>query len=273
MAREALLMCAIGKKGVGKSYAHMLLMNGYVMGDPYKGVKGRKVLIMDVNDEYGVYGVPAISLNDVALFTVHPYVEMRRVRPFHPDGRRMTLDEWANALFYVLNRYQNGMLLIEDPSKFIGDHLPHDLVGAIATNRHVGLDIILSFQSIGRINTKVWGNMNLLRFHRNVESVERHRNKFPDKYEILRIAEIMVNNEYHRGNIRFYVYVDLDELKINGEITDELINEALEQYLNEKSAELVKPYLTQMEGKKKKYTHDTAKQLVKDRLLNYYFSK
>ncbi len=40
-------MAACGKKGVGKSYQHMLLMNGYVMGDPYRGVKGRKCLIMD----------------------------------------------------------------------------------------------------------------------------------------------------------------------------------------------------------------------------------
>jgi len=273
MGREALLMCAIGKKGVGKSYQHMLLMNGYVMGDPYTGVKPRKVLIMDVNDEYGVYGVPSLSLNDVALFTVHPYIEMRRIRPFHPDGRRMTLDEWANALLYVLNRYQNGMLLIEDPSKFIGDHLPHDLVGAIATNRHIGLDIILSFQSIGRINTKVWGNMNILRFHRNIESVERHRMKFPDKYEILRIAEIMVNNEYHRGKMRFFVWVDLDELKINGEITEELINESLDQYINEKHSELIKPFLTQMDGKKKKYNQQTATEAVKQRLKDYYFTK
>lgn len=270
--REPLLMCAIGKKGVGKSYAHMLLMNGYVVGDPYTGVKGRKVLIMDVNDEYGVYNVPVLSLNDVAVYSVHPYIEMRRIRPFHPDGRRMTLDEWANALFYVLNRYQNGMLLIEDPSKFIGDHLPHDLVGAIATNRHAGLDIILSYQSIGRINTKVWGNMNLLRFHRNVESVERHRNKFPDKYEILRIAEIMVNNEYHRGNIRFYTYVDLDELKINGEISEELVNESLDQYISEKSSELIKPYLAQKNSKNKKNTVQEATVLVKERLKSYYFT-
>ena len=271
MSREPLLMCAIGKKGVGKTYAHMLLMNGYVAGDPYVGVRGRKCLIMDVNDEYGVYNVPSISLSDVALYSVHPSVEIRRVRPFHPDGRRITLDEWATALFFVLNRFQNGLLVIEDPSKFIGDHLPHDIVGAIATNRHAGLDIILSYQSIGRINTKVWGNMNLLRFHKNVESVERHKNKFPDKYELLRIAELMVNNEYHRGNSRFYVYVDLDELKIRGQYEEPLREEALEQYVNEKNNELLKPYLVQKDGKKKKYTHDTATNEVKDRLRKMYF--
>lgn len=271
MAREPLLMAATGKKGVGKSYQHMLLMNGYVMGDPYKGVKGRKCLIMDVNDEYGQFGVPALSLTDVPIYTVHPNIEIRRVRPFHPDGRRMTLDEWANALFYVLNRFQNGLLLIEDINKFIGDHLPHDLVGAIATNRHVGLDIILSYQSLGRINTKIWGNMNLMRFHKNVESVERHKNKFPDKYELMRIGEIIVNNQYHKGNIRFFLYVDMDEEKIRGELTDDMISEALNQYINEKHNEILKPYLVQRDSGKKKYTVESAHEEVKNRLRTTYF--
>lgn len=271
MAREPLLMAACGKKGVGKSYQHMILMNGYVMGDPYRGVKGRKCLIMDVNDEYGVYGVPSISLNDIALYTVHPNIEIRRIRPFHLDGRRMTLDEWANALFFVLNRFQNGLLLIEDINKFIGDHLPHDLVGAIATNRHVGLDIVLSFQSLGRINTKIWGNMNLMRFHKNVESVERHKNKFPDKYEMLRVAEIIVNNEYHRGNNRFFLYVDMDEMKVRGDIKEELITEAIDQLINEKHNELLKPYLVQRQDGKKKFTEETARLEVLGRLKSAYF--
>lgn len=271
MAREPLLMAACGKKGVGKSYQHMLLMNGYVMGDPYKGVRGRKCLVMDVNDEYGVYGVPALSLNDVPLYTVHPQIEIRRIRPFHPDGRRMTLDEWANALFYVLNRFQNGLLLIEDINKFIGDHLPHDLVGAIATNRHIGLDIILSYQSLGRINTKIWGNMNLMRFHKNVESVERHKNKFPDKYEMMRIAEIIVNNEYHKGNNRFFLYVDMDEEKIRGELNDDQIMSGIEQYVNEKHNELLRSYLVQRENGKKKHNAETAKTEVMNRLKAQYF--
>ena len=274
MAREPMLMAACGKKGVGKSYQHMILMNQYVQGDYYKGVRGRKCLIMDVNDEYGpgTYYVPAISLKDISLYTVHPKVEIRRVRPFHPNGTRMTLDEWAQALFYVLNVFRDGLLLIEDVNKFIGDHLPSDLVGAIATNRHAGLDIILSYQSIGRINTKIWGNLNQLRFHKNVESVERHVQKFPDKYEYMRIAEIMVNNEYERGNIRFFVYVDMDENKIRGNISSDLINETLEQYINENYNAITKPYLVQRIGNKKKHTAESAVKSVKERLINAYFS-
>jgi hypothetical protein len=183
----------------------------------------------------------------------------------------MTLDEWAQALFYVLNRFRNGLLLIEDVNKFIGDHLPNDLVGSIATNRHIGLDIILSYQSLGRINTKIWGNLNQLRFHKNNESVERHALKFPDKAEFMRIAEIMVNNEYARGNARFFVYVDMDESKIRGNISDDLREEALNQYINENYNALLKPFLVQREGNKKKHTSDSAIKEIKQRLTSAYF--
>jgi hypothetical protein len=274
MAREPLLMACCGKKGVGKSYQHVILMNQYVQGDYYKGVRGRKCLIMDVNDEYGygTYNYKAISLRDIALFTVHPSIEIRRVRPFHPNGKRMTLDEWANALFYVLQTFKNGLLLIEDINKFIGDHLPNDLIGAICTNRHAGLDILLSYQSLGRINTKIWGNLNLLRFHKNVESVERHIMKFPDKFEYMRIAEIMVNHKYGEGDKRFYVYVDMDEAKIRGNIDKELINFAVDEYISQNYQKLLKPYIVQKDAtNKKKYTDSSARELIKKNIINSYF--
>jgi hypothetical protein len=271
--REPILMAACGKKGVGKSYQHMILMNQYVAGDPYQGIKGRKALIMDVNDEYGTFNVPSISLEHIALFSVHPQIEIRRVRPFAPDGRRLTLEEWEQALFYVLTRFQNGLLLIEDINKFIFDHTPSDLVGAICTNRHVGLDIVLSYQSLGRINTKIWGNLNQLRFHKNNESVERHAVKFPDKVDFMSIAEIMVNHQYDSGaNKRFFVYVDLDESKIRGEnINDEMKLHSVEQYIfaNKK---LLNPVLAQIDPQtKKKYTSDAAFNFLKNKMLKDFF--
>jgi hypothetical protein len=271
MPREPLLMIAIGKKGVGKSYQHVLLMNSYVMGDYNRGIVGRKCLVMDVNDEYSEYKIKAISLTDIVLFTAHPQVEIRRVRPFHPNGARMTLEEWSQALFYVLSVFRNGMLVIEDINKFVSDHMPSDLVGAICTNRHVGLDIIMSYQSIGRITTKLWGNSNCVRFHKNIESVERHQIKFPDKYEFLRIAELIVNKKYDEGDKRYFLYVDLDEMKIRGNYTAEDLDEAIEQFISENYSALTKPYLVmKVEGNQKKYNEQTARQEVKRKLIASY---
>lgn len=271
--REPILMACVGKKGVGKSWQNQILMNEYVAGDPYQGIKGRKVLIMDVNDEYGVFNVPPISLEHIALFSVHPQIEIRRVRPFHPDGRRLTLDEWSQALFYVLTRFQNGLLLIEDINKFVFDHMPSDLVGAICTNRHVGLDILVSYQSLGRITTKLWGNLNVLRFHKNNESVERHAVKFPDKVEFMSIAEIIVDTMYDSNvDKRFFVYVDLDESKIQGQLlTDEMKAHAVEQFLYQ-NKKLLNPILVQLDPQtKKKYTAEGAFAYLRNKMLKDYF--
>ena len=150
--REPLLGVAVGKKGVGKSYTTDKMLHNYIQGNPSKGVAGRKALILDVNDEY--QHVRAIALKDIVKFSAHPTIELRRVRPFMPDGRRMTLDKIAETLFIILEQYRGGLLLIEDINRYVSDHLPKDIEGAICTNRHVDLDIVMHFQSIGRITTK-----------------------------------------------------------------------------------------------------------------------
>lgn len=242
MAREPKLIAAVGKKGVGKSYATNKMMQQYVLGNPSKGVWGRKVLILDVNDEYTQY--KAIALKDVAFFSVHPKLEIRRVRPFHDNGKRMGLDDLAQALFVILETYRNGLLLIEDVNKYISDTMPNDLIGAICTNRHIGLDIILHYQSIGRITPKVWQNLNILRFHKCTDSVEKHKKKYEDKFEFLFLAESMINYCYYQlDQKRFYLNVDIDDEKIFGNYTEKLFDYAMNEYLNRNYTELIKPYI------------------------------
>lgn len=269
MAREPLLLAAVGKKGVGKSYQTMKLMRDYVFGNIQMGVPPRRVLIMDTNDEYGE--IPALSLADVSLFSMHPTAQIRRIRPLHLDGQRMGFDEWIQALFYVLQRYFNGFLLIEDINKFIGDYLPNDLVGAICTNRHTGVDIMMHYQAIGRLTPKIWQNLNILRFHKNAESVDRHEKKFPEKYEFLKIAEIMVEREYMSGNIRFFLNVDLDKEKIRGNFSKELFIDAMNDYISQNQNTLMKPILAQLDKLGRKlYNVKTGMEALRQRMINQY---
>jgi Helicase HerA, central domain len=170
MGREPKLLVAVGKKGVGKSYTTEKMIQQYVRGNPAKGVPPRRVLILDVNDEYSNY--KAIRIQDVMLFSAHPMIEARRIRPFLDDGKKMTLDDVAQTLFICLDTFRNGLLLIEDVNKYISDTMPNDLVGAICTNRHIGVDIILHYQSIGRITSKVWQNVNVIRMHKITDTVK-----------------------------------------------------------------------------------------------------
>ena len=265
--REPKLGVAVGKKGIGKSYATEELMAKYVKGDA--SAKPRRVLILDVNDEYEF--VKAISITDIAVFSLHPKIEARRIRPYNADGSKMGLRDIADVLFMCLEHYRGGLLLIEDINKYVSDHLPNDVVGAICTNRHSDLDIIMHFQSIGRVTPKIWQNLNWIRFHKNSDSVERHQKKFQDKYEFLKIAEIMINEQYFAEDKYFYLYVDLDQEIILGNYTSKMLKDAIDEFVAENYNRVVKPKLNRRDdygksvGDPKKITRQ-----IKDRYFKMY---
>lgn len=268
-AREPKLGVAVGRKGCGKTYTTNLMIRQYVMGNPAKGVPPRRALILDVNDEFE--DIKALKMSDIMRFSAHPRIEARRIRPFHENGVRMTINEIQDTLFKILNDYRGGLLLIEDINRYISDYLPNDLVGAICTNRHTDTDIILHFQSVGRVSPKIWQNLNWIRFHKNTDSVDKHRGKFEDKYEMLKLVENYVNQEYHSGNQRYFCYVDVDDEKIKG-VDRKKFTGVIEQYLSENYRKMISPMLQQKDlgGGQKKHTPQQAVQIQKDRILKYY---
>lgn len=265
------LGAACGRKGVGKSWTTWQMISAYVTGNPGRNIKPRRALILDVNDEYT--WVKAISINDISRFSISPIIEVRRIRVFNEKtGRPMTLDEIASALFYILQFYRRGLLLIEDINVYISDSLPNDLIGAICRNRHTELDIILHYQSIGRLTTKVWQNINWLRLHKNTDSVDRHQKKFGDKYEYLKIAELLVNSKYGEGDQRFYAYIDIDEEKIHGDFKKEEVVSAIDQYIGLNERYLISPMLKMHNGEGKKIisNYSEAFSSCRNKLLKDY---
>lgn len=267
--REPKLGVVTGRKGVGKTYQTEKQILRYVQGNPAKGISPRRVLIVDVNDEYG--SIKALSLKDVIRFSMYPIIEARRIRPFRDDGVRMTIDEIQVALFEVLTNFRGGLLLLEDLNRYVSDYMPNDLVGAICTNRHTDTDIIIHVQSIGRVTPKIWQNINWLRFHKNTDSVDKHRSKFEDKYEMLKLVENYVNQEYHSGNQRYFCYVDIDNEKIKG-VDRKKMEVIIEQYLSENYSKLISPMLKNRDlgTAQKKYNPQTAVAFQKERILKYY---
>ena len=263
MGREPKLLVAVGKKSCGKSFSTKKMMQEYAYSNPK-----RRVLIIDVNDEYS--DIKAIRIQDVGIFSVHPMVEIRRIRPFLDDGKKMTLDDIASTLFIILETYRNGLLLVEDINKYISDTMPNDLVGAICTNRHIGVDIIMHYQSIGRITSKVWQNLNIIRMHKITDSVKRHKHKYEDKYEYLSIAELIINKQYENGNKHFFLYVDIDDEKVYGAFTTAQYEEAVNSFIQMNYSQIISPMLNaRNEQGKKIHTPQTAIQEYRKKLFAY----
>ena len=211
MGRECRIICVAGIRGCGKTVETMRMIDEYVHGS--SKAHPRKALIFDVNDEFSDFwyfnnphrSIPALAIKDIEKFSIHPKIEVRRIRPFWDDGRRMTLDDMAEVLNIILQKYRNGLLLIEDINKYVSDSLKMDLVGALATARHIGLDCVIHFQSIGRIaHPKLLGNMNMARLHKTNDTVSRHKNKFEERSVLFELAENIINHKYYEEQNKRY---------------------------------------------------------------------
>lgn len=174
-----------------------------------------------------------------------------------------------------------GLLLIEDINKYVSDSLPNDLIGAICTQRHVGVDIIIHFQNVGRFgHPKIIGNANWLRFHKVTDKVARHGNKFEDMVEPLSICEQMVDEKYRQASEHdiasksYHVYWDADAEKIKGAYTKKEFIEAVERYLRVNARSLVTPKLKEEDlytGKKVYANRQILiKSLIQEKIDDYY---
>lgn len=264
-------MAVCGKKGVGKTFRTIEYLKDYVYKSPR-----RKVLIFDVNNEFSDKSkfpfIKTISIENVPKYSLSQVPEIRRIAPFFDDGTKMTLDDMARVLMWLVRNFYNGLLLIEDINKYVSDTMPGDLIGAICTNRHSGLDIILHYQSLGRLSPKVWQNINYLRMHQQTDSLDRHRNKFEDKFDYLKIAEILTKKQYHSGNQRFYLFVDFDNEKIIADVSEQDKQEAINEYASQYYNQVVNPYINKRDiDGNKLYTIESAFVQAKKELYEAYF--
>ena len=279
--REPMVMIATGKKGVGKTVATIEMIYRYISGNKQKGLPPRKALIFDVNDEFShfwyhgsFHSIKALAIKDILKFSVHPKVEVRRIRPFWDDGSKMGINDMNEVLGIILENYRNGLLLVEDINKYTNDTLKGDLVGSLATVRHIGIDLVAHYQSIGRAaNPKLLGNTRIIRLHKTNDTVSRHKNKFEERAEILQIAESIVDKKFQEGDKRYYLFVDIDDSKIKGKFDGNDIDYAIQDYVSKNHSALVKPLMTKIDLKtgKKIYTPQTALQyIIKDLKVKYF---
>ena len=291
--REPLLLVACGKKGVGKTYTTTAMIRKQIKGNPDKAVKPQRVLIFDVNDEFGEF--KKISLDKIALWCSGGPVEARRVSifkakedvPFKIDGMpifitpsgKMSLKEMSNALYYILQNFRNGLLLIEDINRYLSDSLPSDVIGTIVTQRHVGVDVVIHFQNIGRFgHPKILGNANFLRLHKTTDHVARHKLKFDEYIEPLTLAEIIVDKKFKAAKTRAeescYGSFDVGKGKIKGQFTRADFQDAVTAYLERNSNTLIAPKMNEINldtgGKKYNHVREVV-QMYRDQLEKDYY--
>lgn len=225
--REPKIIIATGKRGVGKTHTTAHVIEKYIQANPLKGKKPRKVLIFDVNMEWSDeelkkkgcnYTAKPIAIKDLPNWTLQKRVEVRRVLPLDERGQPLGVDKLVDLLEDILAYYRGGMLVLEDINKYLIDTRTAEIIGTLATNRHLNLDIYIHLQSLAPVTTRMWQNCNVIRFHRQTDDINRYKQRIPND-EIYLIAQKLVHLKYLKDE-RFYCYVDNDYNLIKGKDFD-----------------------------------------------------
>ena len=218
-SRECGLFIAVGSKGVGKTYTTLAELRQYIQPDDSIGRAARTVLMLDANNEFQnvtAIAYDAMEANEYArtapIRALIGKKGMYRIMPFRKDRKPMTTGEIKQACVDVCNHFRKGLLLLEDYNRYINGAEAEEVVNMLVTLRHRAVDCYIHLQSASPISTRLWQNINYLRFHKINDNVDRYKNRIP--YELMKICQIAVNNEYMSGNKRVYFYVAVMEEKV-----------------------------------------------------------
>jgi hypothetical protein len=248
MARQPKITIACGRRGTGKSIETIEMIYKYVSGNPAKNIAGRKALIFDVNDEFGTFTfkdgkkhqIKSLRISDIAAFSNQKTPELRRVRNYWDNGKRLTIKDMQQVLSIILENYKDGLLLVEDINKYTSTAFKMDLVGSLATIRQAGIDLVAHYQLIQRAaNPTILGMTNYFRLHSTFDSITNPKIKarFGDKVPIMSIAEELVKNRYNTGvessdGVFYSVYIDMENGKIKGRFTKKEVELAIQNYIS-----------------------------------------
>jgi hypothetical protein len=235
--REAGMMICAGIQGVGKTYQNMHVISDYVKDKLHNQVPGRKCLIMDTNGEYTAgqfakndipnFSAKTISLKHVAAWSKANIAECRRI-----DAREVGMKDKKEILEFLLKTYRNGMLVIEDINTYILNvtHM-EEIVGGLVNLRHRAVDVLVSYQSLRPVEPRMWQNARWIKMFHQQDNVSDIIGKVA-KPALMKIAQIIVDEKYDKGNKRFYVIIHNFTNKIEGDFTQTEFINAARQYLS-----------------------------------------
>jgi hypothetical protein len=106
-----------------------------------------------------------------------------------------------------------------------------DIVGGLVNLRHRAVDVRISYQSLRPVEPRIWQNSRWIRMHYQADNVNDIKGKLPNP-TLFKLAQILVNNRYHNGDKRFFVYIFNFQNKIEGNFTRKEFMDACTQYLN-----------------------------------------
>ena len=227
--RECGMLVTVGFQGAGKSHQNKIIVGNFIKDKIATKVRGRKALFLDTNGEFAeIDGKPVkkIALRDVEAWCHSPIAEARRI-----DMKLLSVDEKLRVLKQVLEKVRDILLVLEDINTIVLDMgQMKQIVSFLVNLRHRGVDLLISYQSLRIVEPKILANCRWLRLHYFQGDVLDIPGKLNEP-ELFKIAQIIINNRYYNGDVRFFLYVYQAPPKLKGKFTKEEFLSACNKFL------------------------------------------
>jgi hypothetical protein len=126
------------------------------------------------------------------------------------------------------------------------------------------MDILISLQSLAKLDPTLFQNAGWIRMHHQLDNVSVYKQRIP-VYHVVKIAQLLVDEKYANGDERFFLYIDASHSKIKGPFTKEDFQTACTAYLSiTKNADIKDEQLI------KSCDFATAKKNVLNKLMIHY---
>ena len=161
--------------------------------------------------------------------------------------------------------FRDGLVVVDDLDHYMAGAKGQSMISALVSVRHMGVDLLLTHQSISKITTTEWEASTWLRLHHQVDNVSRYKNRIPN-YQLNRIALLIINEQYNlaakqlaneqispteaKRRKSYFVYVDTRNLKIMGCSRQAFIKAAL-KYIDQEESKSIRMMMNERHFDKK----------------------
>ena len=245
--RDNFLQANTGSQGSGKTHKTFKTLLHLAFAAEIR----RKGLIIDVNgNEFAqkkidgvVHKIKTVNVDNIIEYGKFKGGDIRRVPLLDKKGIPMSEEESEETIIKCLTRFRDGLIFFDDLNKIYGDALPTSISSKIVNLRHMGIDLIISLQSVGRIVPKIYQNVKFINYFYQLDSISKSAGKLSGEEEIFLIAEKLVNTEHAKchcpklqctcGFRYFNVIIDREDKLIQGPFSNEMFTKAIMAYLAE----------------------------------------
>lgn len=204
-AEDPSLTVVLGRQRVGKTHSITENIKEYIKDDIETGREGRKVLLLDNNNEYTQLNTIEPTPTNIRKFVNQRTVEARRIILLSKTGMPLSLKEKMEIVQMTIQYFRNGALIYDDLDKYAKHTSDQDMVSMLMGVTHIGCDVITVHQSWRKMSVTECENKRTIKLFSTEDSPDSFsaEKKAAMNMELSHLAHIIVREHFNMANAAY----------------------------------------------------------------------